>query len=301
MDCALDAWSALGRRRRIGGHELFVIDSGESDRPALLLIHGFPTSSWDWAPLWDALSASHRLIAFDLLGFGFSDKPDPHDYRISEQADLCEAVLGDLGLSEADLIAHDYGDTVAQELLARQNEGRSPIHWRSVCLLNGGLFPETHRPRLIQKLLAGPLGPLLNRLTSKQRFDTTLRAIFGPETPPGQDLLDGYWRLLNHGGRRAPTHRLLDYIRERRLHRKRWLDALIYSEVPIGLINGSADPISGAHMVARYRELIPRDDFIVELPRIGHFPQVEAPSRVVEAYRNFLRSRGRRVAARAFC
>ena len=76
---------------------------------------------------------------------------------------------------------------------------------------------------------------------------------------------------------------------DRKTHRQRWVSALQQSAVPIGLINGSVDPVSGAHMVERYREIVSRDHFIAELPAIGHYPQVEAPDAVVEAYLQFLR------------
>ena len=61
---------------------------------------------------------SFRLIAPDLLGFGRSAKPSRHDYRIGEQADICAAVMAEAGVGRCHVLAHDYGDTVAQELLA---------------------------------------------------------------------------------------------------------------------------------------------------------------------------------------
>ena len=63
---------------------------------------------------------------------------------------------------------------------------------------------------------------------------------------------------------------------ERRLHRERWVGALQTTKVPIRLVCGMADPVSGAHMVARYRELVPHPD-VVELATIGHYPQLEDP------------------------
>ena len=131
-------------------------------RPPLLLIHGYPTASYDWVRVWPRLAARHSLYALDLLGFGRSEKPRDTDYPIELQADLCMALLDDRGVGNAHVLAHDYGDTVAQELLAREREGQLRI--ASMAFLNGGLFPETHRARPIQKLLANPLlGPLLAR------------------------------------------------------------------------------------------------------------------------------------------
>ena len=289
MDVSPEQWRARGHFSRLLGREIFSVDSGEIDKPVIFLIHGFPTSSWDWVPIWNALNESYRLVAMDMLGFGFSDKPNPHAYSIMEQADLCEALVADRKLDSFHVLAHDYGDTVAQELLARQNEGQGVGHWLSLCLLNGGLFPETHQARLIQKLLLSPLGPLVNKLTSKRTFDKSLSAVFGPGTQPSRRDLDGFWDLINHNGGRHVFHNLITYMTDRKTYRERWVSALQQSAVPIGLINGSVDPVSGAHMVERYREVVSEDHFIVELPTIGHYPQVEAPEEVVRAYLRFLR------------
>jgi len=78
-------------------------------------------------------------------------------------------------------------------------------------------------------------------------------------------------------------HELIGYMAERRRHRERWVGALQATSVPLRLINGPEDPVSGAHMVERYRELVPAPD-VVLLPGIGHYPQVEDPAGVADAF-----------------
>ena len=290
MVMSIQQWRERGHFTRLLNREIFFLDSGQQEKPAIFLIHGFPTSSWDWATIWPALSESYRVVALDMLGFGFSEKPNPHPYSIVEQADLCEALISERKLARFHVLAHDYGDTVAQELLARQNEGRGVGRWASLCLLNGGLFPETHRARLIQKLLISPLGPGINRLLSKRSFDKSFSAVFGPQTKPSPEELESFWSLVNERDGKHVFHNLISYMSDRKRHRERWVGALQNSVVPIGLINGSADPVSGAHMIERYREVVSRDQFTVQLAQIGHYPQVEAPNEVLEAYLRFLRS-----------
>ena len=284
-------WKSLGNSLRLKGHSIFVIDSGpplqNPDAETILLLHGYPTSSWDWERLWALLQTDYRLIALDLLGFGFSDKPYPHHYLINEQADIVEALVDHLSLERFHVLSHDYGDTVAQELLARQNEREQP-QWLSLCLLNGGLFPETHRPRLIQRLLASPLGPYLTRHMEKPSIHKTMSQIFGADSQPSEELIEGFWEVININNGRRTLHKLIDYMKQRRQNRERWVGALGQSQVPIGLINGSADPISGAHMVARYKEVVGPPLMIISLEKIGHYPQWEAPSQVNSAYRQFL-------------
>ena len=282
----LSGWRAAGSEFRYRGHAIFVRSEGPADAEALLLVHGFPTASWDWEALWPSLAERFRLYTLDLIGYGFSAKPRTYDYSLLDQADLCEAFLRSEGVREYHLLAHDYGDSVAQELLARQEETGERPRLRSVAFLNGGLFPETHRPVLMQKLLLSPLGPAFARLASRDSFAASLRRIFGPETPPDEELIEGFWALMRHNDGQAVMHRLIRYIGERRRQRERWLGAMQGTSLPLKLIDGLADPVSGAHMVARYRELIPGAD-VTELPRIGHYPQVEAPEQVLAAYLEF--------------
>jgi len=81
-------------------------------------------------------------------------------------------------------------------------------------------------------------------------------------------------------------HKLIRYMRERRERRARWVGALQAGVVPLKLIDGAADPISGAHMAARYRELVPAAD-VTLLEGVGHYPQVEAPQQVLAAFEAF--------------
>ena len=153
-------------------------------------------------------------------------------------------------------------------------------------MLNGGLFPERHRPVLTQKLLASPLGGLVARLSSYRTFSAQMKRIWG-RTPPSDDELRACWRLVTEGNGLRVMPELIGYIAERKKHRDRWVGALVTLAAPRRFINGMLDPISGAHMVARYRELMPDGD-IVELSDVGHYPQLEAADRVEDAAVSFL-------------
>ncbi|MEQ8800028.1 MAG: alpha/beta hydrolase [Phycisphaerales bacterium] len=286
MSIDLDTWHARGQTYRHERHPIFYVDEGQGE--PLLLIHGFPTASWDWHALWPVLTERYRCIAPDMLGFGFSAKPRRHDYRIAEQADLHEGLLDSLGVSRVHVLAHDYGDTVAQELLARDVDRRAAgqaTRIASVGMLNGGLFPETHHPRVVQTLLLGRAGWLIARLMSERAFAHNMRAIFGEQTPPSPETLAALWALVRHNHGTRIAHRLIRYMPERREHRARWVGALQSADVPMRLINGLQDPVSGRHMVTRYRELIAAAD-VVALD-CGHYPQIEQPEAVLQAYLAF--------------
>ncbi|NJL15651.1 MAG: alpha/beta hydrolase [Microscillaceae bacterium] len=281
-------WHLAGQYFQFKEKAIFYRDEGQG--PLLLCIHGFPTSSWDWQYLWPVLTQHFRVLAPDMLGFGFSDKPARHVYSIHEQADLHEALLAQLGLSEGHLLAHDYGDTVAQELLARhetrKQTARDGFEIQSLVLLNGGIFPEMHRPRRVQKLLEGPFGFLLSALFTEKRFQKGFCEVFGPESLPSMRELQDFWDIITYQNGHRLGHRLIRYMADRRQHRDRWVNALVATQVPRMLINGPEDPVSGLHAAERYQQLIPSPQ-VVLLAGIGHYPQTEAPDAVWEAFRAF--------------
>ena len=290
---ALAQWRAAGLRFDHRGTAIFVREAGAAidQDVSLLCLHGFPTASFDWYPIWNGLVAHFgHVLAFDMLGYGYSAKPAGQDYPISTQADIAEALLRERGVRRVHLLAHDVGDTVAQELLARDAERRARgdrwLEIASCVLLNGGLFPETHRASRAQKLLLSWLGPLVAATISEKRFMPTFALVFGPQTKPSAEELKVFWSLLAHDDGHRRLHRLIRYILERRAHRDRWVGALQTTVVPLHLIDGALDPISGAHMVERYRTLIPNPD-VTLLPAVGHYPQTEAPQAVLDAVLRF--------------
>ena len=287
----LDEWRVGGGTFRFDGRLVFCAAEGQGRAgEALLLIHGFPTASFDWRRVWSELGDRFRLVAPDMLGFGFSDKPKDHEYRIAEQADLHETLCDLLAIDRVHVLAHDYGDTVAQELLARALEGVARLKVQSICFLNGGLFPEAHRALPIQRWMASPLGPVLSRLTHERVFSRSFAAVFGPRTRPSAEALHDCWRLVSHAEGHRIGHRLLAYLRERVEQRERWVGALERAAahgIPIRFVNGLLDPVSGAAMLTRYRALVPDADWIA-LEGIGHYPQLEDPAGVLAAYWGFL-------------
>ncbi len=287
---SLEKWRNRGKTFNYRGYDVFYREQGRGE--VLLCVHGFPTSSYDWVPIWPELVRRFRVIAPDMLGFGFSAKPADYHYSCCDQAVLLEELLNRLKVKRVHILAHDYGDSVTQELLARykdrrQGEDPGPAI-QSVCFLNGGLFPETHRARPIQRLLLSPLGGLVMMLMTESAFRRSLCKVFSPDHQPGDELLADYWELVrfNRGKRVAP--RLLQYIPERRVNRSRWVGSMVQTAIPVRLINGPLDPVSGRHMADRYRELIPNAD-VVSLEGMGHYPQVEQPERVMRAYIDFMR------------
>ena len=280
----LSQWRSSGHFLNVDGQQVFYKTEGTG--PVLLLIHGYPTASFDWAKIWPKLTTQFHCVTLDMPGFGFSDK-SPKKYLIKEQADAISEVIRHLGITSAHVLSHDYGDTVAQEMMAQQLENDLAFRIESLHLLNGGLFPETHRALPIQKLLLSPIGGLLIRFLNKNAIRKSMHNIFGPNTPPSDQDIDDFWTLISANNGHQHMHLLLDYMKQRKQYRERWVSALQNANAPLRLTAGMADPISGAHMVARYKQLIPNAD-VIELDQIGHYPQIESAEAVVNSIASFL-------------
>ncbi len=282
----LEKWKSEGSFFGYRGHDIFYRRSGEGDR-VLLCLHGFPTSSYDYHKIWDRLAEDFDVIAFDMIGYGFSDKPKAFSYTTFEQADILEALVEKLEIDRFHILAHDYGNTITQEILARDLEAKRPYEIESICFMNGALFPETHRPILAQRLLISPVGALFGRMIPESAFKKALASVFGRGTQPTESELDDFMKLFNYNGGRRISYKLIRYMRERTKYRERWVNALGTMSQPFRFINGLSDPVSGRHLVSRFRELFPGQTDIVELEDIGHFPHLEKPDAVLRFFRNF--------------
>ncbi|MFP2997458.1 alpha/beta hydrolase [Spongiivirga sp. MCCC 1A20706] len=285
----LSTWKANGAHFNYKKYSIFYQESTPK-KEVLLLLHGFPTASWDWNTVWESLSEKFHLIAPDYIGFGFSDKPKNYHYTIGDQADLVEELLATKDIKRVHVLAHDFGDTVLQELLARYidriNTNESGLEIQSVSLLNGGIIAGVHRPLPIQKALMSPFGLLITPFLNKGKLRKSFQNIFGDNTQPTEEEIEEFYSLIEFNKGKYVFHKLIRYMAERVKHKDRWVGALQQCPVPLQLIDGNADPISGAHLSEEVRRLIPNCE-VVDLPEIGHYPQTEAPKQVLEHYFNF--------------
>jgi len=287
MDAALAQWKSAGRYFDYLGFDIFYRVEGSG--PVLLLVHGYPFNSFDWAAIWPALVQRFTVIAPDMIGMGFSDKPVPYLYSVTDHADMHEALLAHLGIASAHILAHDLGDSVVQEMLARHTFGEQsygPVGIDSITWLNGGLFNESYTPRAMQKLMSQtPLGDLVSPLQgnplARRILEPTLREMFGPRTQPDAAMMSVFHQILEYNEGKRVLHKVGRFLADRYTHRNRWVRAMRQTPVPMRLIDGPIDPNSGAHMARRYQQVIPDPDVVMLADDIGHWPQIEAPEAVL--------------------
>lgn len=292
MSAAADraAWVAGGRRVALdvagARREMWVHAAG--DGPELTALHGFPGSSWEWAGVAEELERAHRLLAPDLLGFGESEKPDVR-YTVGLQADVVEALWRVEGIASTALLACDYGAMVVMELLARRGQGRLAVELERVVLLNAGLFSESYRPRRLTRLTAGgPLAPVLGRALSEKAVTRSWSQTFSAGHALAPEVAAEHWRALAQDGER-PLQRMLHFVPERHRHARRWDEALVAAGLPLHLVWGPADLVSGGD-AGRVPSRLPHARLEV-LDGLGHAPHLEEPARVGQALRRALSAR----------
>lgn len=278
-------WHASGARVALDGRDVFTRIEGSG--PWLTLLHGFPTSSWDWVKVAPRLAPHRRLLALDFLGFGASAKPRRHRYTIREQADLVEALWAREGVTATELLVHDYGGTVTEELLARAEDGRLAVRIDRVTFLNGALIGHLNHILLIQKVLQVPgLGWLVSQLVTRGLFARNFRTVFSPAHPLSDDELEQHWLAIKLGRGHRLYHRLVHHYREHTRNAARWEGILERTPVPLQLVWGMADAVSGPAMVGWIRDRAPRIT-VHELAGVRHYPQLEMPAEVVDRVLGF--------------
>ena len=283
-------------------HELLDSSTSES-ATTILFLHGFPTSSFDFYKVWnlflneknsETFSRKYTsLLAFDHLGYGFSDKPENYNYTIVDKTDLVQMLLAELEIKSVVLVAHDMSDSVALELIRRDNlKALNELTIEKCVLMNGGIITSTLRPIISQKILRtnyirhiyarSIIWPLF-------RYVGDFSAIFGQLTKPNtRDLYDFYLTIkYNNGFSILPS--TIEYMSERERLNHVWYEALNQTDVPVMFIYGPADPINPSSLFPqKLRADIPKISLRVLSDLVGHYPQFEDPFTVFELIKTFL-------------
>jgi pimeloyl-ACP methyl ester carboxylesterase len=274
-----------GELVEIGGRRIFV-RSQAGDGPPVLLLHGYPSSSYDWRRTWARLPG-RRVIAFDFLGFGLSDKPREHRYSLLAQADLVAEIAERYGGGEpVVLVAHDMGTSVATELLARDLEGQLSFPLERVLLFNGSMVIEAASLTRGQKLLRSRLGPIAARLSNRRTFTAQFARIFSPEHPLTPAEAADQWALLAHNDGHRILDRLTYYLHERVTYAPRWHGALRDWPGRLELAWAGRDPICTEAVLQAVLALRPHAR-LTRLHRLGHYPQIEDPAATVAVIKAF--------------
>lgn len=279
LPAAVREWRDDGRYVEIGGRRIWVLDTNSHPGLAVFLLHGFPSSSFDWHLVVPELAKRVRVVTFDFLGYGLSDKPDVA-YSLFDQADIAGSVAAECGIERCVLVSHDMGDTVAAELLKRRSERRLGFEIERSILTNGSIFIDMAQLSAGQRFLLELPDERLPEPLALDGMRPGLLETFGIE-PAGEEI-DAMVELIRHNGGDQLLPRTIRYIEERRANQERFTDGLVSFEGPMSALWGDMDPIAVVAMTDRLKEIRPATE-VVRWADVGHWPSLEAPDRVAAA------------------
>jgi pimeloyl-ACP methyl ester carboxylesterase len=277
-------WKSKGEFITVNDRKLFVIDtssffSTEDQVPSktMVVLHGYPTSSYDYYKVLPELSKHYRVIIHDHLGFGFSDKPLDYSYSLLDQADLALQLWQLLGVKKVHLLAHDYGTSVATEIIARNNNHELTIEIEKLTLCNGSMHIELSKLRTIQKLLKNKwLGKYVAKLTTYAIFSKNLRNVYFDKTKVSNNELKDMWMQLEYNEGRKVIHKLSQYINERYTYWNRWIGALKETNLQTNIVWAKNDPVA-VPAIARLIATEISNNKLFWIENTGHFPMLENP------------------------
>lgn len=277
-------WKSKGEFITLNDRKLFVVDtssffSSDNKIPTetMVVLHGYPTSSYDYYKVLPELSKHYRVIIHDHLGFGFSDKPLDYSYSLLDQADLALQLWQLLGVKKVHLLAHDYGTSVATEIIARNNNHELTIEIEKLTLCNGSMHIELSQLRTIQKLLKNKwLGKYVAKLTTYAIFSKNLRNVYFDKTKVSNNELKDMWMQLEYNEGRKVIHKLSQYINERYTYWNRWIGALKETNLQTNIVWAKNDPVA-VPAIARLIATEISNNKLFWIENTGHFPMLENP------------------------
>ena len=280
-------WLASGRHLKIEGKRVFLYERGGGQ--SILMLHGFPTSAYDWRGVIDGLASAYRCVARDFPGYGLSDKPEAYSYSLFQQTDVVETLARELSITEAHVVSHDVGTSVHTELFSREQEGRLVFRLLSSTFLNGSMLQDLATITPFQKLLAAnqtlPQAIAISENLTANYIDGVRSVMKRPESLSEDDIV-----VMNdliayqEGNRRLPALSL--YMRERYIHRERWIGALKKTK-RIQFIWADGDPVANVDLGRALSKEVPQARY-TELAGLGHFLLMEDPKAVATRIRDFL-------------
>ncbi|MEM1119495.1 MAG: alpha/beta hydrolase [Bacteroidota bacterium] len=300
MSPQLTKWKAGGKFIPYGPfqHKLFVKQLGNPNAAAnktLLLIHGFPESSYSYHAVVDGLlQIFDRIVLFDMLGYGLSDKPtENYTYSLFEQADTVFTVWKHFGIKGGHMLSHDMGDSVATEIVARHENGLMPAWFsdglQSLTFTNGSMVLELADLRITQKILLSKYGHLMRNVTTFKIFNQQVSSAHGNSNLSAEEI-QILWEgnTLQNGHQK--TYLTIKYLNDRkRFEKTRWLPALGQTQLPVHICWGDEDNVARVEMAYYLKEKVCKNAELTIMQGLGHFCQLGSSQKWVEYVSAFYR------------
>lgn len=301
MSPKLLAWKSKGEFITYGPlqHKMYVQQIGNptaSAEKTLLLLHGFPESSFSYHAVVDAMqSIFDRIILFDMLGYGWSDKPvENYSYSLLEQADTALTVWKHFGVKGGHLLSHDMGVSVATEIVARHENNLLPSWFldglQSLTFTNGSMILDLAKLRITQKILVSDYGYLMKNIISFSIFNHQVRSAHGNDHLSDENIQLLWEENVRQDGHKK-TYLTIKYLKDRkRFEKTRWLPALTQTDLPIHICWGDKDAVAKVEMAYYLKENICKEATLTIMKGLGHFCQLGSPELWAKYVGNFYSS-----------
>src|SRR3954453_11156526 len=259
--------------------ELAFRSAGDPARPAVLLVHGYPASSFMWGPALHALAARGLYaLAPDLPGYGDSEPDPPGTWE--RHVEALERFRSELGLDDVVLVVHDWGVMVGLRWACDP-----PGTARALVISDGGFFADRRWHDLANTMRTPGEGEKLMEAFTREGFEAMMGQV---SSGIGEDAVDEYWKAF------ATTELRM---RQLELYRSGDFEKLEPYEgcvaglgVPALVVWGAQDPFSGVKMGRPFHEDIDGSELLV-LEEAGHFVWEDEPEATSRAVVDFLRRR----------
>ena len=237
------------------------VDVGKG--PAVVLVHGFASALDTWNLLIPTLAARHRVIALDLKGFGWTDRPEG-DYSPHAQARLVLGLLDKLGVERTALVAHSWGSSVALAAAMHQ-----PSRFTRLALYDAWVYEE-QLPPFFHWARTDGVGESLFSMFYKERADERIALAFYDKRYVTEAFVESVERALDRPGTTAAALAAVRGQRYAAVQKN-------YRSVrqPTLLLWGREDIVTPVSFGERLSRDLPGARLVV-YPRCGHFPMIEA-------------------------
>jgi pimeloyl-ACP methyl ester carboxylesterase len=285
----IEQWKQKGNYIDIYGKSVFYIQQ-KTEKPTIAFLHGYPSASFDYYKVIPFLEKDFSYVIHDHVGFGLSAKPANYSYSLIEQAEIAIELWKQLGIKEIHLVSHDYGTTVANEIIVRKLQGFEPVKIKTVTFSNGSMHIELAQLKLVQKLLKHPtFGKYIVAFMNKRTFIKTMQDIWFDKNLCDVEEMSLLYDLLRMNGSNETLHKISQYNNERVKYWHRWIPALTQLDIPTHILWAQQDPIAVKAIAEQLHKEIPNSVY-TKIDNCGHYPMLEKAEEWSSKMTNFIQN-----------
>jgi len=274
--------STLEENKSFGELNVFTIQKGDIKKPVILMIHGYPTSSFDFMELFDLLSMDYYVCAIDTPGYGFSDKPrNGYKYSIDDDARLVDYYINEvLRVRTLTLLTHDKGNSVGLALLGLYKNQDGYVIGHHI-ITNGNIYLPLANLTAFQKILLNHItGPVATKFVTGKMLANGLNKTTH-NIKESQEKVRSIAFIFDYQNGGQIQHDTIQYLNQRKQNEVHWLENLKNSNVPTTMIWGEDDKIAPTkvsdYVWDNYLKVRDVESNYWRIPKANHYVQNDKP------------------------